>query len=134
VSVGILLVTHGNIGAVLLQSARDILGVCPLPATHLPAPQSCDPEQVLAAARRATQQLDSGDGVLVLTDMYGATPSNIACRLSDHHKVRVVAGLNLPMLVRVLNYPDLGLDELAWKAVTGGRDGVLNLEDINHAG
>ncbi|MCO6411518.1 MAG: PTS fructose transporter subunit IIA [Thiogranum sp.] len=133
-SVGILLVTHGNIGAVLLQSANDILGVCPLPVADLAIPQCCEPDQVLAAARKAARQLDSGDGVLVLTDMYGATPSNIACRLRESHRVRVVAGLNLPMLIRVLNYPDLGLDELAWKAVTGGRDGVLTLEDIDHAG
>ena len=133
-SVGILLVTHGNIGAVLLQSASDILGVCPLLAADLTAPPGCEPEKVLAAAREAAQRLDNGDGVLVLTDMYGATPSNIACRLREFHKVRVVAGLNLPMLIRILNYPDLSLDELAWKAVTGGRDGVLTLEDTHHAG
>jgi len=133
VSVGILIITHGAIGATLLQSAKDILGICPLPATNLSAPQNCNPDQVLADARRAAEQLDSGAGVLILTDMYGATPSNIACRLREFSNVRVVAGLNLPMLVRVLNYPDLGLNELAYKAVTGGRDGILSLEETGHA-
>ena len=124
-TVGVLLITHGNIGAVLLQSALDILAVCPLPAMNLAAPSGCDPEQVLQDARRAAGPLDSGHGVLVLTDMYGATPSNIACQLGDFHRVRVVSGVNLPMLIRVLNYADLELDELASKAISGGRDGVL---------
>jgi PTS system ascorbate-specific IIA component len=125
VTIGVLLITHGTIGTVLLQSALDILGACPLPTLNLAAPSGCDPERVLQQARRAADQLDQGDGVLVLTDMYGATPSNIACRLREFHRVRVVSGVNLPMLIRLFNYPDLELDELAFKAISGGRDGVL---------
>ena len=60
----------------------------------------------------------------VLTDMYGSTPSNIACRLTGTH-TKVVAGINLPMLIRVLNYPRLTLTELAEKALSGGRDGIM---------
>lgn len=135
-NVGILLITHGNIGAVLLQSATDVLGVCPLSTTTISAASGCDPGQVLAYAKQAAQKMDCGNGVLVLTDMYGATPSNIACRLDELHDVRVVSGLNLPMLIRVLNYPDLDLDDLMHKAVTGGRDGVqiCNTEGVPHAG
>ena len=135
-NVGVLLITHDNIGAALLQSAIDVLGVCPLPAAALSAPTGCNPDLVLEDAEQAARKLDSGDGVLVLTDLYGATPSNIACRLSDSRKIRVVSGLNLPMLIRLLNYPDLNLDELTHKAVTGGRDGVLtcSLESSKHAG
>ncbi|MBW3546289.1 MAG: hypothetical protein KY428_11955, partial [Bacteroidetes bacterium] len=55
---------------------------------------------------------DSGDGVLVLTDAFGSTPSNIAMRLSRQSGVTVVSGLNLPMLLRVMNYPQLSLEEL----------------------
>ena len=121
---GLLIITHGNIGKMLVQSALDIVGVCPLPMLELSVPSGCDPESVLHEAERATDRLDKGGGVLVLTDMYGATPSNIACRLRDLRRVRVVAGLNLPMLIRVMNYPELGLDELAGKAISGGRDGV----------
>jgi PTS system ascorbate-specific IIA component len=125
VNVGILIITHGNAGDDLLKSAVDVLGVCPLTVATLPAPPGCDPEQVHAQAREAAESLDRGDGVLILTDLYGATPSNIACRLRESLDVRVVSGLNLPMLIRALNYPDLDVDELAHKAVTGGRDGVL---------
>ncbi len=134
-TVGVLLITHGDIGAVLLQSALDILPLCPLATLNLRAPSGCDPERVLQDARRAAGRLDSGDGVLVLTDVYGATPSNIACRLRDFHRVRVVSGVNLPMLLRVMNYPDLELEELASKAISGGRDGVLTCttQDTTHA-
>ncbi|MDT8388055.1 MAG: PTS fructose transporter subunit IIA [Thiogranum sp.] len=132
-SVGILLITHDMIGTTLLQSARAILGVCPLPATNLSVSQNSEPEQLLNVARQAAQELDSGAGVLVLTDLYGATPSNVASRLQETGGMRVIAGLNLPMLIRVLNYPDLDLDELAGKAVSGGRDGVLTLEKTGHA-
>lgn len=66
-----------------------------------------------------------GDGVLVLTDIYGSTPGNIANRLFDAHGVAVIAGINVPMLIRVLNYPDLSLEELVNKAVTGGHDGII---------
>jgi len=134
--VGILLITHGDIGDALLRTAVDVLGVCPLSTLALSAPPGCNPEEIYQRAREALSQLDSGDGVLVLTDLYGSTPSNIACRLRRLTHVRVISGLNLPMLIRILNYPDLDLDELAHKAVTGGRDGVLtcNVEGAPHAG
>jgi len=74
-------------------------------------------------------ELNSGDGVLILTDLYGATPSNIACRLTRFSDVMVVAGLNLSMLIRVLNYPELSLTEMAERAVDGGRQGVMLLPD-----
>ena len=134
--VGILLITHGDIGDALLRTAVDVLGVCPLSTLALSAPPGCNPEEIYTQARQALGELDSGDGVLVLTDLYGSTPSNIACRLRRLAHVRVIAGLNLPMLIRILNYPDLDLDELAHKAVTGGRDGVLtcNIEGSPDAG
>jgi PTS system ascorbate-specific IIA component len=135
VNVGLLIITHGNVGSVLLRSAVDVLDVCPMPTATLSAPTDCEPDAVLADACDAAEQLDRGDGVLVLTDMFGATPCNIACRLRETHDVRVVSGVNLPMLIRVLNYPDLDLDELMHKAVTGGRDGVLvcSVETVSRA-
>ncbi len=135
-NVGILLLTHGQIGNALLQTAVEVLGVCPLSSCVLSAPAGCDPEKILSEAGAALNELDSGDGVLVLTDLYGSTPSNIACKLQLHAQVRVVTGLNLPMLIRVLNYPGLELDALRDKALSGGRDGVLscNAEGKPHAG
>ena len=124
-SVGLLIITHGHIGEQLLETAKTMLGVCPLQTSHLVIPQPCNPDKLLAQARSSCEELDQGDGVLVLTDMYGSTPSNIANRLLGETNIQVVAGLNLPMLVRVLNYPSLNLHELVNKALTGGHDGIL---------
>lgn len=124
-SVGLLIITHGEIGKMLLHTATQMLNVCPLPTHTLNASFDCDPDLVLNRAIEQARLLDTGMGVLILTDMYGSTPSNIATRVQDHVTASVVAGINLPMLVRVLNYPDLTLTELEHKALSGGRDGVL---------
>jgi mannose PTS system EIIA component len=130
-SVGLLIITHGRIGEQLLNTATSVLGFCPLQTAHLAVSQKSDPEGLLQQAHRECDELDRGQGVLVLTDMYGSTPSNIANRLSDHPQVQVVAGINLPMLVRVLNYPSLNLYEMVNKALSGGHDGIVFCESEN---
>ena len=127
-TIGVLIITHEGVGDVILHSVVRVLGMCPLQTEALNVPFDCSPEQTLARAREAVGRLDGGAGVLVLTDLCGATPANIARRLAGAHRVRVVTGLNLPMLVRVMNYPQLDLEALAAKAVSGGRDGVVLLE------
>jgi len=124
--VGLLVITHARIGDALLDTARTMLGPPPLLTEVLSVPQDCDPEAMLAEARQRRSVLDDGSGVLVLTDMYGSTPSNIAARLLGDGNLRLVAGINLPMLVRVFNYPGLPLETLADKAISGGREGVLS--------
>ncbi len=123
--IGLLLITHYRIGDELLKTATGMLGMCPVMTVALSVTPDNDPDDVLNEARRNVARLNQGAGVLVLTDIYGSTPSNIAAQLTDDHQVRVIAGVNLPMLVRVLNYPRLGLDELVNKALSGGRDGIL---------
>ncbi|WJW74864.1 PTS fructose transporter subunit IIA [Thiohalobacter sp. IOR34] len=124
-SIGLLIITHGRIGDDLLHTATQMLGLCPLATRTLPVGFDCDPDLTLQEAIQAVQALDDGEGVLVLTDMYGSTPSNIANRIHCHAAVAVVAGINLPMLVRVLNYPRLSLEDMVEKALSGGRDGVV---------
>lgn len=124
-SVGLLIITHNQVGANLLQTATTMLEICPLNAKALAVHNSDDPDAVTASANRTIDDLDSGEGVLVLTDIYGSTPSNIAVRLLQNSRVMVVAGVNLPMLIRILNYPRMTLEELAQKALSGGRDGIL---------
>lgn len=124
-SVGLLIVSHGKLGDYLLETAAQMLGVCPLATAVLPVSFDSDPDVVFEQAAQVVARLDGGNGVLILTDMYGSTPSNIVNRLHDRHQVQIVAGVNLPMLIRVLNYPRLNLDELAYKALSGGRDGVV---------
>ena len=123
-SVGLLIISHEEIGRALIQTVIQTIGSSPLPVEILSVPKECYPEALAEHARKAAASLDHDAGVLVLTDMYGATPSNIALRLTGA-KVRIVTGLNLPMLMRVLNYSQLGLDQLAEKAVSGGREGVF---------
>ncbi|MDH3326855.1 MAG: PTS mannose transporter subunit IIA [Gammaproteobacteria bacterium] len=92
----------------------------------LPAPLDCDPQTLTNQARSKIAELNQNEDMLILTDIYGSTPSNIACNLLDEDNVRVISGVNLPMLIRVLNYPTLELDELAHKAVSGGKEGIMN--------
>lgn len=124
-STGLLIITHNQIGAALLATATHMLESCPLESRALEIDNNGNPDDVNKQAREFIEQLDQGDGVLVLTDMYGSTPSNIAAKLLSRGKVNVVAGINLPMLVRVLNYADLNLDDLTDKAVSGGHDGIV---------
>jgi len=123
-SIGILLVTHPGIGSGLLHTATRILGACPLRTKCLEVPADADTEPLLAQAAEHLAALDSGDGVLVITDIFGATPSNIACALAEIGRAAVVSGANLPMLVRVYNYPGDDLDTLSEKAAEGGLRGI----------
>lgn len=124
-TVGILIVTHDEIGKTLLDTACLVLGACPLKTMVMSVNRDCDPEKMRRAARFSIEELDEGQGVLVITDMFGSTPSNIACSLMSDH-VAVVSGINLPMLLRLLNYPGLSLTELVEKAVSGGREGIMD--------
>jgi len=123
--VGLMLITHQNLGDTLLQTAGSMLGELPAACEALAMSLNDDPDAVEAQARRQLGALDSGDGVLILTDMFGSTPANVASRLAREPRRRVIAGVNLPMLVRVLNYRDLPLTELVNKALSGGHDGIL---------
>ncbi|HET6546537.1 MAG TPA: PTS sugar transporter subunit IIA [Rhodanobacteraceae bacterium] len=129
-SVGVLLLTHQSMGGALVAAARHVLGRLPLPLEVQEVASDADPDQLLRAAAGHARELDQGEGVLVLSDLYGATPCNIAQRLPDLGvRMHCVSGLNLPMLLRVLNYPEQNLDQLAETAASGGRGGIF----IDHA-
>ncbi len=125
-SVGILIVTHGDIGEELLATARSTLGgELPLKCRALSVSPSCDPDFQHDKAQIMLSSIDNGDGVLVLTDMYGSTPSNIANSFKEREDIEVIAGVNLPMFIRVLNYHDSNLQEMVDKALSGGHDGII---------
>jgi PTS system ascorbate-specific IIA component len=109
-----------------------MLGQCFLQAMVIEVALDTPLEDIRQQTSAAIIKLDQGDGVLVLCDIFGSTPCNIVLPLHNQHKIRLVAGVNLPMLVRVLNYVDLTLNELARKAATGGRDGIILCEENNH--
>ncbi|MBD3669382.1 MAG: PTS sugar transporter subunit IIA [Gammaproteobacteria bacterium] len=124
-SVGILIITHAKVGDALIDTADKMLGGLPLKVEVMPIPLDCEPDNSVDQALTIISALDEGDGVLVLTDMYGSTPSNVANKLLQQEGIRIVTGVNLPMLIRVLNYPRLDLDELTQKALSGGIDGIM---------
>ncbi|ANB17704.1 PTS sugar transporter subunit IIA [Dokdonella koreensis] len=129
-SVGVLLLTHEAMGGALITAARHVLGKLPLPLDVIEVQAGSDPDKTLRDATVRARSLDGGDGVLVLTDLYGATPCNVAQRLPGLGvHMHCVSGLNLPMLLRVLNYPEQKLDQLAETAASGGRGGIF----VDHA-
>jgi len=120
----LLLITHGGIGEAMLAMVVETLGECSLPVRCLGVATSDDPADVLTRARGLVAEL--GGDVIVLTDLFGSTPSNIAARLvQDRKGLIMIAGLNLPMLIRLFNYAGQDLLVLAEKAVKGGRDGIF---------
>lgn len=123
---GILLVTHPGVGASLLAVATGLLRQLPLKAEAFEVPFDADLDALLPLASAALRRVDGGNGVLVLTDLYGASPSNLAAQLSRlGTPVRRVSALSLPMLLRVMNYPEQGLDELPATAAAGTRNGAI---------
>ncbi|MEG3191776.1 PTS sugar transporter subunit IIA [Lysobacter sp. D1-1-M9] len=125
-SVGVLLITHEGIGTALVAVAGRLLNPLPLRTESLEVPFDGDPDALLPQASAALRRVDGGDGVLVLTDLYGATPSNLAARLARlGTPVRRVSAVSLPMLLRVMNYAELELDALPAVAAAGARNGVV---------
>lgn len=125
-AVGILLITHQGIGKPMLDVATRLLRKLPLTAEAFEVPFDADVDTLLPQASAALRRVDGGHGVLVLTDLFGASPSNIAARLARlGTPVRRVSALNLPMLLRVMNYADLELDDLPAVATAGARNGVI---------
>lgn len=123
---GILLVTHPGIGASILAIATSLMRQLPLQAEAFEVPLDADLETLLPQASSALRRVDSGEGVLVLTDLYGASPSNLAGQLARlGTPVRRVSALSLPMLLRVMNYPEQGLDQLPATAAAGTRNGAI---------
>jgi mannose PTS system EIIA component len=125
--IGILIVAHGAFGEALIHSASHVIGKRPLRVRQVGLTVHDDPEAILPQARDLVRQLDEGDGVLVLTDIYGATPGNIALQLLVPGRVEGIAGVNLPMLIRALTYREQGLALALEKALSGGTEGVIHM-------
>ncbi|MCB1984642.1 MAG: PTS fructose transporter subunit IIA [Burkholderiales bacterium] len=122
--IGILVVTHENLGEHLIRCATHVMGERPEQLMDLSVFAEDDPDAVLISMRALVCQLDTGDGVLILCDILGATPCNIASRLAQPEHVACVTGVNLPMLVKTLTYRNEALSVTIEKALSGGKDGV----------
>ena len=124
---GILIIAHAPLATALRECIAHIYGGCPARIGALDVLPDSDPAEVVAQANAEIERLREENGALVLTDMFGATPSNIAARLATVPEVRVLAGVNLPMLVRAVCYRATPLDTLVEKALAGASKGVQTI-------
>ena len=126
--IGILIIAHGNLGDSLIQCMTHLLGKKPDGITSLQVTGTDDARSLLPTAQRLVAAVDEGEGVLVITDIFGSTPSNIACKLLIPGRVEGVAGANVPMLVRAVTYRTRGMDVMLKRVVSGGCEGVFHIE------
>jgi len=127
--IGILIVAHGALGESLIQCATHVMGSRPVLLEQFGIDMHDDPATLLPVMQKVVRDLDEGDGVLILSDIYGATPCNIVSKLVKQNSVEGIAGVNLPMLVRALTYRNGDLTKLAEKALSGGQEGVINFTE-----
>lgn len=129
--VGILVIAHKPLASALEQSARHVYSRDPRCPNYrlsaLDVEPDADVARVEEQARGLVAALDEGSGVLLLTDCLGATPANVAARLAEPGRVEVLAGVNLPMLLRAMCYCDSKPDALAEKAAAGGTRGIASI-------
>ena len=126
--IGVLIIAHDTLPDSLVKAVTHVLGSRPAQLDTLSVAATDDPLDLMPAARERLRALDTGDGVLVFSDIYGATPCNLAGKLQVPGHVELIAGVNLPMLVRAFTYRAKGMETMITKAVSGGRDGVLHIE------
>lgn len=125
-SVGVLLITHPGVGPSIKTVTERIFGKLPLAVEVLEVGFEGSADQWLPSASTQLRKVDQGDGVLILVDLYGSTPSNVARQVALlGTPCRRVSALNLSMLLRVLNYPELPLEDLQAMAAQGGRVGII---------
>jgi mannose PTS system EIIA component len=126
--IGVLIIAHDTLPDSLVKAVTHVLGSRPSQLDTLSVAATDDPLDLMPAARERLRALDTGDGVLVFSDIYGATPCNLAGKLQVPGHVELIAGVNLPMLVRAFTYRAKGMETMITKAISGGRDGVLHIE------
>ena len=125
--IGVLIMAHDRLGDSLADAVTHVLGARPPQFDVFPVDATDDPLALLPKARAAVAALDTGDGVAILSDIYGATPCNLAVKLARAGHVEVLAGVSLPMLVRAFTYRTRGMETFVRKAVSGGCEGVLHV-------
>ena len=127
--IGIFLITHGSLGEALVQNVCHVLNKRPPQLIQLGMTAQDDPLDMLPMAREMLALVDKGKGALVLTDIFGASPANLALKLLEHGRIEGLTGVNMPMLLRALTYRDKGMETLLMRARDGGRDGIINMLD-----
>lgn len=129
--IGVVFVAHAPLGRALLDCASHVYGRQPEACRVIDIEPDADPALQLGAACTAVDAVDDGSGVLVLVDVFGATPGNVATGLARADRVEVLAGVNLAMVLKVLCYREsLDLASLAQKAAQGASAAIVRIDPI----
>jgi PTS system ascorbate-specific IIA component len=126
--IGILLITHGELGKSLIECATHVLGDKPKFLDSLTIANDCAHENMYKEISEKINRLNQGDGVLILTDIFGATPCNIITKIIEPGKVNAIAGVNLSMLIRSISYRHESFDALIAKAIEGAKNGIIHIQ------
>ena len=127
-TVSLLVITHNHIGQELIDTATSIVGSTALEIDFVSVSAQLKPHDLGRYAdqiKNTITALDIGNGILILTDICGATPYNLAKYFATDKNIKIVSGINLPMLLRVLNYSNQSLHDLSLTAIEGGHKGVI---------
>ncbi len=131
-SVALLLITHQKIASSLLEVTASIVNETDSNTDYIEVPMDAPLDIMENSIRNKLSHLEQNDGLLLLTDIYGGSPSNLASKFNNQKKTRLISGLNLPMLVKIMNYRNLPLNELSEKALSGGRENICIQEESIH--
>jgi len=126
--IGILIVSHGAFGEALIHCASHVLGERPANVQQVGVNLHDDPDAMLAHAQDMVRRLDDGDGVLVFSDILGATPSNIASRLRRPGRIECVSGVSLPMLIRAITYRNEPLANVVGRAISAAHECTVHID------
>lgn len=127
--VGILLMTHAPLGQAFIAACNHVFRAETESLEAIDVVADQDLNEVQALAQAAIQRLDSGDGVLVITDIKGGTPANCCNKLADAGRVEVIAGISLPMLLRAITYRRDTLDVVVEMALAGAQNGAVRVDN-----
>lgn len=128
--IGVIITTHGNLGSELIKAAELIKGKLEN-VVHVSVDQSSAAEVVRKEIKSAIKKLDRGEGVIILTDLFGGTPSNIALSFLKERKLEVVTGVNLPMLLKLYDIrQETTLEEVAKQLKEYGRKNIYLASEI----
>ena len=124
--IGLLILAYEGTGKGLIDAASHILGQRPPRLETLGLTYNETPEHLALTIQQKLDSLDDGAGVIILSDIYGASHTNAACRLLESGHIELIAGLNLPMLIRIINYRHLPINDVIEKAMAGGGGGIFH--------
>lgn len=125
--VGVVVITHGHLAVEMLATVRFVIGGEPaLQVETISMLPDSEFEEFSKEIEQAIDRVDVGDGVLLLTDMFGGTPSNVGLTFLDADKVEVISGVNLPMLLKLASVPKpVSLAEAVEIALRAGKDNII---------